>query len=133
VAQLSYAPRYGPPAPHTKICWKASRSSCARRGGEEDREWRVRVGPMMMRRVAGVLEAVGGRGVGLGRGRLAQVLPPVVVVGLESLAITPRERERERERWGGALLRPSARLGEVGELLRTRTREHDSRSEWTFI
>ena len=83
----------------------------------------------MMRRVAEqVREAVGGRGVGLGRGRLAEVLPPVVVVGMESLAITQRERERERERWGGALLRPSARLGEVKGLLRTTTREHNSRS-----
>jgi len=113
-----------------------SHSSFARREGEEDHDWRVRARPkMMMRRVAGgVLEAVGGRGVGLGRGRLAQVLPPVVVVGLESLlAITPQERERERERWGGGLLRPSARLGEVEWLLRTTTREHNSRSGWTLI
>ena len=68
----------------------------------------------MMRRVTGrVLEALGGREAGCGRGsgRLAHLLPPVV--GLESSVITPRERERERERWGGALLRRrDARLGE---------------------
>jgi hypothetical protein len=88
----------------------------------------------MMRRVAGrVLEALGGRDAGFGRGRLAHLLPPVVVVGLESIAITPREREHERERWGGPLLRPSARLGEVEGLLTTTTREHNSRSEWTLI
>jgi hypothetical protein len=66
--------------------WKGDpiRRSFARLGGEEDRDWRVRVRPMMMRSVAGrALEAVGGRGVGLGRGRLAQLLPPVVL-GLPS-------------------------------------------------
>jgi hypothetical protein len=66
----------------------------------------------MMFRVAGrVVEALGVRDAGFVRGRLARLLPPVVV-GLDASAVvTPRERERER--WGGALLRPSARLGEV--------------------
>ena len=79
----------------------------------------------MMRRAAGrVLEALGGRDVGCGRGRPAHLLPPVGVVGLESSAITPRERERER--WGGALLRRrDARHGEVEGLLITMTRTHN--------
>jgi hypothetical protein len=84
---------------------RASRISFARliSGGEEDRDWRVRVKPKMIRRVAGqLLEAVGGRGVGLGRGRLAQLLPPVVV-GLQSSVMTPRDGDGKR--WGGALLR----------------------------
>jgi len=72
----------------------------------------------MMRRAAGrVLEALGGRDAGFGRGRLAHLLPPVVVVGLEVSSLTPREGER----WGGARLRPSARHGEVEGLLRTAT------------
>ena len=74
----------------------------------------------MMLRVAGrVLGAVGGRNAGIGRGRLAHLLPPVVV-GLEPSVISPRERERER--WGGALLRQrDARHGEVEGLLKTST------------
>jgi hypothetical protein len=72
-------------------------------GGEEDRDWRLRVRPMMIRHVAGrVLEAVGGRGMWSGRGRLAQLLPPVVL-GLQSSVMTPRDGDGKR--WGGALLR----------------------------
>jgi len=64
----------------------------------------------MFRRVAG--QILGGRDVGCGRGcgRLARLLPPVVV-GLESSVITPRDGAGKR--WGGALLsRRDARLGE---------------------
>jgi hypothetical protein len=76
--------------------------------------------PRMMLRVAGkVLGALGMRDAGTGRGRLAHLLPPVVV-GLQPSVISPRERERQR--WGGALLRPSARHGEVEGLLITTTR-----------
>ena len=59
---------------------------------------------MMMRRVAGrvLLQALGGRDAGFGRGRLAHLLPPIVL-GLESSVITPRDGEGKR--WGGALLR----------------------------
>ena len=58
---------------------------------------------MMMQRVVGrVLLALGGRDAGFGRGRLAHLLPPVVV-GLRSSVITPRDGEGKR--WGGALLR----------------------------
>jgi hypothetical protein len=72
-------------------------------GGEEDRDWRVRVRPKMMQRAAGrVLEALGGRVAGIGRVRLLHLLPPIIV-GLESSVITPRDGEGKR--WGGALLR----------------------------
>jgi len=55
-----------------------------------------------------VLEALGGRDAGFVLGRLAHLLPPVVV-GLESSLMTPREGIR----WGGALLsRRDARLSE---------------------
>ena len=76
---------------------------------------------LLMLCVAGrVLRAVGGRDAGFGRGRLAHLLPPDVVVGLESSVISPRERERER--LGGALLRRrDARHGEVEGFLRTST------------
>ena len=75
----------------------------------------------MMRRVAGrvLLEVLGRRDAGIGRGRLAHLLPPVVV-GLESSVVTPRDGEGKR--WGGALLRRrDARHGEVEGFLRMST------------
>ena len=73
-----------------------------------------------MRRVTGwFVGAIGTRDAGFVRGRLAHLLPPVVV-GLEPSVISPREAERQR--WGSALLRPSAHHGEVEGLLMTTTR-----------
>ena len=90
----------------------------------------VRARPMMMRRIAGrVFWAVGGRAFGTGRGRLAHLLPPGHLVGLEYPMITPRDGEGKR--WGGALLRPPARHGEVGGLLITTTRTQN-RARLTF-
>jgi hypothetical protein len=54
---------------------------------------------MMWRVAERVLGLVGGRDAGFVRGRLAHLLPPVVV-GLEPSVISPRERERQR--WGDA-------------------------------
>jgi len=62
---------------------------------------------MMMRRVAGrvLLEALGRRDAGFGRGRLAHLLPPVVL-GVESSAKSQRDGEGiQGKRRGGALLR----------------------------
>jgi hypothetical protein len=81
-----------------------------RGGGAVTRTIGVFAWPRLMRRVAGpVLEALGGRDAGFGRGRLARLIPPVAVVGVVPSVINAREGRR----WGGAhLSRRGARLGE---------------------
>ena len=67
----------------------------------------MRVRPKMIRRGAGriLLEALGRRDAGFGRGRLAHLLPPVVL-GVESSAKSQRDGEGiQGKRWGALLRR----------------------------